>query len=263
MKIVVYGATGMVGSEIAKTAVARGHEVTAVSRSGNDVLGATARAADITDTDTFLKLAASADAVVVAIPTGRTSEPTELMVDAHRRIIAAMPAARLLVVGGAGSLTVGGGRLVDAPGFPDAYRPESTAFAAILEDYKASSGLAGRTYGLCPRYGLAHRRLHHDVRLRGRDPRRARDAGAQGSPLHRRFQELTPGHLPIRTGSLPRRRVVLPAGDRVTPVRPAKGQGPSGAWSPVVPRAAGRRRHRPRARTASREPRSVRWRRTR
>jgi len=140
MKIVVYGATGMVGSEIAKTAVARGHEVTAVSRSGNDVLGATARAADITDTDTFLKLAASADAVVVAIPTGRTSEPTELMVDAHRRIIAAMPAARLLVVGGAGSLTVGGGRLVDAPGFPDAYRPESTAFAAILEDYKASSG---------------------------------------------------------------------------------------------------------------------------
>jgi putative NADH-flavin reductase len=141
MKIVVYGATGMVGSEIAKTAVARGHEVTAVSRSGNDVLGATARAADITDTDTFLKLAASADAVVVAIPTGRTSEPTELMVDAHRRIIAAMPAARLLVVGGAGSLTVGGGRLVDAPGFPDAYRPESTAFAAILEDYKASSGL--------------------------------------------------------------------------------------------------------------------------
>ena len=141
MKIVVYGATGMVGSEIAKTAVARGHEVTAVSRSGNDVLGATGRAADITDTDTFLKLAASADAVVVAIPTGRTSEPTELMVDAHRRIIAAMPAARLLVVGGAGSLTVGGGRLVDAPGFPDAYRPESTAFAAILEDYKASSGL--------------------------------------------------------------------------------------------------------------------------
>ena len=141
MKIVVYGATGMVGSEIAKTAVARGHEVTAVSRSGNDVLGATARAADITDTDTFLKLAASADAVVVAIPPGRTSEPTELMVDAHRRIIAAMPAARLLVVGGAGSLTVGGGRLVDAPGFPDAYRPESTAFAAILEDYKASSGL--------------------------------------------------------------------------------------------------------------------------
>jgi putative NADH-flavin reductase len=141
MKIVVYGAIGMVGSEIAKAAVARGHEVTAVSRSGAGVAGTTARAADITDTDTFVAQAAHADAVVVAIPTDRTGGPTEPIVEAHRRIIAARPATRLLVVGGAGSLMVGGARAVDAPGFPDMYKPESLAFSTILDDYRASEGL--------------------------------------------------------------------------------------------------------------------------
>jgi putative NADH-flavin reductase len=141
MKIVVYGATGMVGSQVALAAIARGHEVTAVSRSGTDVAGATALAADIADTDRVVELAAHADAVVIAIPTDRTGESAEPIVDAHRRIIAAHPAARLLVVGGAGSLSVGDGLLADAPGFPDAYKPEARAFTAILDDYRASSGL--------------------------------------------------------------------------------------------------------------------------
>ena len=141
MKIVVYGATGMVGSQVVQTAVARGHEVTAVSRSGADVTGATSRAADIGDTGTLVALASGADAVVLAVPTDRTGGPTEPIVDAHRRIIAARPDARVLVVGGAGSLLVGDGRLVDAPGFPDAYKPEAAAFTVILDDYQASEGL--------------------------------------------------------------------------------------------------------------------------
>jgi hypothetical protein len=141
MKIVVYGATGMVGSQIAEVAVARGHQVTAVSRAGADVAGTTARAADIADTDSFVALAADADAVVVAIPPDRTGGPTEPIIDAHRRIIAAHPVTRLLVVGGAGSLEVDGRRLVDAPGFPEAYKPESQAFTRILDDYRASEGL--------------------------------------------------------------------------------------------------------------------------
>ena len=141
MKIVVYGATGMVGSQVAEVAIARGNEVTAVSRSGAALAGATAIAADITDTGTFVALAADADAVVVAVPPDRTGGPAEPMVEAHRRIIAARPDVRLLVVGGAGSLTVGDGRLVDAPGFPDAYKPEAQAFTTVLDDYRASSGL--------------------------------------------------------------------------------------------------------------------------
>jgi len=141
MKIVVYGATGMVGSQIAEAALARGHEVTAVSRAGADVAGATAVAADIIDTDTLVALAADADAVVVAIPTDRTGGPTEPIIKAHQDLIAAHPATRLLVVGGAGSLSVGDSLRVDAPGFPDAYKPGAKAFTAILDDYRASSGL--------------------------------------------------------------------------------------------------------------------------
>ncbi|MDV8147938.1 NAD-dependent epimerase/dehydratase family protein [Arthrobacter sp. B10-11] len=34
VKIAVYGATGMVGAQIVKESLQRGHEVTAVSRSG-------------------------------------------------------------------------------------------------------------------------------------------------------------------------------------------------------------------------------------
>ena len=141
MKIVVYGATGMVGSKIVETAVARGHAVTAVSRKGTEVAGTTAIAADLADTATVNALAADADAIVFAIPTDRTGGPAQPTVDAHRAIIAARPNARLLVVGGAGSLEVNGELLVDAPGFPDEYKPESQAFTDILADYRASEGL--------------------------------------------------------------------------------------------------------------------------
>lgn len=142
MKIVIYGATGMVGSQIAQQALARGHEVAAVSRSGAPVDGATSVAADLTDTDRVVELAEGADAVVFAVPTDRTGGPAQPVVDAHRRIIAARPTARLLVVGGAGSLTSEGGLLVDGPGFPDAYKGEARAFTTILGDYRSSDGVS-------------------------------------------------------------------------------------------------------------------------
>ncbi len=37
MKIAVYGATGAVGSQVVAEALSRGHEVTAVTRSGTSV----------------------------------------------------------------------------------------------------------------------------------------------------------------------------------------------------------------------------------
>ncbi len=142
MKIIVFGATGMVGSEVARQAVARGHQVTAVSRSGGQLEGATAVGADITDTARVLELAEAADAVVFAVPPDRTGGSAQPVVDAHRRIIAARPTARLVVVGGAGSLHAGDGLLLDDPGFPDAYKPEARAFTTILADYRASDGLS-------------------------------------------------------------------------------------------------------------------------
>jgi len=157
MKIVVYGATGMVGSRIAEAAVARGHEVTAVSRKGTEVEGTTALAADLADTNAVTALAADADAVVFSIPTDRTGGPAQPTIDAHRAIIAARPDARVLVVGGAGSLQVGDGLLVDAPGFPDEYKPEAQAFTQILADYRASEGLDWTLVSPSPMIGPGER----------------------------------------------------------------------------------------------------------
>jgi len=44
---------------------------------------------------------------------------------------------RIIVVGGAGTLTVDGTRLLDMPGFPDAYRAEALTAAAALDSIKA------------------------------------------------------------------------------------------------------------------------------
>lgn len=157
MKIVVYGGTGMVGSEIVTEAVRRGHEVTAVSRAGSAADGVTAVAADLADLDTLTALAAAADAVVFAVPTDRTGGSPQPVIDAHRTIIEARPATRLLVVGGAGSLEVGDHRLKDEPGFPEAYKPEATAFTQVLEDYRASEGLDWTLVSPSPMIGPGER----------------------------------------------------------------------------------------------------------
>ena len=49
MKIAVYGATGMVGSQVVNESLTRGHEVTAISRKGSEVAGAKSLAADLAD----------------------------------------------------------------------------------------------------------------------------------------------------------------------------------------------------------------------
>ncbi len=56
MKIAVYGATGMVGSQIANECLARGREVTALSRTGPERPGVRSRAADLADAGTFAEL---------------------------------------------------------------------------------------------------------------------------------------------------------------------------------------------------------------
>lgn len=141
MKIAIYGATGMVGSKITAEAVARGHQVTALSRTGTSINGAFGAQADLADLDTFTEVAVKHDAVVIASGPSRTGEPHALIIDAHKAIIASAPTARLLVVGGAGSLFAGDVRLKDTPGFPEMYKPEAETMTAVLDEYEASSGL--------------------------------------------------------------------------------------------------------------------------
>lgn len=131
MKILLFGATGMVGQRIAAELAARGHEVTGVSRSG-PVKG------DVRDAAT---LGRGHDAVICAIAPPRDgSEPEGPFLDAHRALIDGVRAAgvrRLVVVGGAGGLEVAPGvDLVDTPGFPEMYKKEALAQRSALGLYR-------------------------------------------------------------------------------------------------------------------------------
>ncbi|PYI68121.1 FMN reductase [Arthrobacter livingstonensis] len=140
MKIAIFGATGMVGSQIAAEAVRRGHVVTAISRSGNavaDVASATAVAADQSDAGTVASVAKAHDAVVLATGPSRTGGDHQLWLDATATAMANVGTTRTVVVGGAGTLLVDGTRLLDRPGFPDAYRAEARTAAIALDAIKA------------------------------------------------------------------------------------------------------------------------------
>ena len=141
MKIAIYGATGMVGSQITKEAVDRGHQVTALSRTGTSINGAFGAQADLTDLGTFTEIAGKHDAVVIASGPSRTGEPHSIIIDAHQAIIDSKPDARIFVVGGAGSLFAGDVRLKDTEGFPEMYKPEAETMTTVLEAYEASNGV--------------------------------------------------------------------------------------------------------------------------
>ena len=143
MRIVVVGATGMIGSRVAAEAAARGHAVIAASRRPGDAapVDVVAVAADATDLGAMVALFARADAVVAATrpPTGGhggAQAATTTLLDA-----AAASGRRLVVVGGAGALRLPGepGRLVlDAPAHvPPAWRPIAAASVAQLDACRA------------------------------------------------------------------------------------------------------------------------------
>jgi putative NADH-flavin reductase len=150
-RIALFGATGTLGSRILAEALARGHDVTAVMR---DVTRAPSQVrnvvqADATDAGAIAAAVAGHDAVVSAIGGAREGRP-RMVVDAAEALIrglAQAQAMRLVVVGGAGSLGVsGGGRLVDQPDFPEAWKPASLAQCDALDVYRARGGDIEWTY---------------------------------------------------------------------------------------------------------------------
>ncbi len=156
MKIVLFGATGNVGSRIAQEARRRGHEVVGVVR---DPAAVQPPAPDVglvrgdaTDAASVGAVARGADAVVNAISPrpNQRGLPAPSLVAAARSLLAGLRKAgvkRLLVVGGAGSLEVGPGQaLVDQPAFPDAYKPEALAQREALQVFRAEAGDLEWTY---------------------------------------------------------------------------------------------------------------------
>ncbi|GAA2425382.1 NAD(P)H-binding protein [Actinomadura vinacea] len=147
MKIALIGATGMIGSRIAAEARSRGHEVTGITRTGNE---GTARA-DAADAAAVAGLVRGHDAVVLSVSPPRDgSEASGPLLAAGRGVLEALREAgvkRLVVVGGAGSLEIAPGvRLVDTPEFPPGYKGESLAAAEQLAEIRAEAGDLDWTY---------------------------------------------------------------------------------------------------------------------
>ncbi len=105
MKLVVLGATGMTGSRVVTEALARGHEVVAVSRSGaSGTPGVTSVRADVTDVDHMKSLFADSDAVVSVTRPRPGEEHTVPATTTALLDAAAATRTRVVVVGGAGPL---------------------------------------------------------------------------------------------------------------------------------------------------------------
>lgn len=136
MKIALIGATGFVGVHVLKELVSRGHQVTAIARNADKVDTSsdlvTAKSVDVMNTNEVAAAVAGHDAVISAYNAGWTNP------NIYNDFLAGSKAIqegvkqagvkRFLTVGGAGSLEIQPGlQLVDAPNFPEEYKPGATA----------------------------------------------------------------------------------------------------------------------------------------
>ncbi|MCP9210656.1 NAD(P)-dependent oxidoreductase [Streptomyces sp. NEAU-Y11] len=144
MRITVFGATGAVGRRVVAEALRRGHEVTAVSRrpaaEGALPPGATVRTGDASDTGDVARLSAGQD-IVIGATRPVAGREDELVAVTEALLTGLAPTGvRLLLVGGAATLTVPGTEgltVVDTPGFPADVRPIALACARQLEVCRA------------------------------------------------------------------------------------------------------------------------------
>ncbi|HKG92058.1 MAG TPA: NAD(P)-dependent oxidoreductase [Gemmatimonadaceae bacterium] len=147
MKIVLFGATGNIGQRIAREALSRGHEVVGVVRDPEASTPPDPRVSlvrgDATDAASVARVVRGADVVVSSISPRPNSRglPAPSLAAAARALIAGTRQAgakRLIAVGGAGTLEVAPGvRLMDTPGFPEAYKAEAQEGADSLEVFRA------------------------------------------------------------------------------------------------------------------------------
>jgi uncharacterized protein len=156
LEIAVIGASGHLGAALAREALTRGHAVTAIARDAGRLAaldGVRATVADVLDVDAMRTVLAGHDAVVAALKARDESEP-DLVPDAARALIAALPAAgvrRLLFLGGGGSLLAPSGqRFVDSPGFPAEYKQDALAQARALEILRDADGALDWSYASPP-----------------------------------------------------------------------------------------------------------------
>lgn len=139
-KITVLGGTGYVGSNVVANAVARGHQVTSVSRNLPDhqVAGVKYVQATIADLKVIEDLLADTEVLFSCVqPRGELEEQYgQLMLSIAE--LARKAGVRFGSAGGAGSLQVaeGGPLLMDTEGFPAFIRPGSVILRNLLAELR-------------------------------------------------------------------------------------------------------------------------------
>ncbi|MFE6863650.1 NAD(P)-dependent oxidoreductase [Nocardia sp. NPDC057668] len=152
MRITVFGAAGGVGARVVTEALGRGHRVVAVSRNPDRLrdlpVEVELRAGDAADPEQVVDLGADSDLVISAtrpVP-GREAELAQVAAALLKGL--GGTETRLLVVGGAGSLTVPGtGRtLAEQPDFPADLHPIAEGCNRQLAVFTGYAGAVDWTY---------------------------------------------------------------------------------------------------------------------
>ncbi|MFJ6216792.1 NAD(P)-dependent oxidoreductase [Streptomyces sp. NPDC092296] len=143
MKVLLFGATGHIGSAIAAELLSRGHQVTGVTRSGSngDDAGFPLVAGDVSNAAQVAELAAGHDLVASAVgPRLGVDDDREILIGATNGLIEGLRKSgvkRLVVLGGAGSLeTAPGVRVIDSPHFPEMWKANAHAQIEALGIYR-------------------------------------------------------------------------------------------------------------------------------
>ena len=143
MNVVLFGATGTLGTRIRQELLERGHQVTAVVRDPaklETATGLTVKGGNVLEARDVAEAVQGADAVISAFGPP-PDDPKQLAVAAEALTDGLQRAGvnRLIAVGGAGTLDIAPGvRFIDAPGFPEAYKPAARAHLEALEVVRKS-----------------------------------------------------------------------------------------------------------------------------
>jgi len=149
--VVVYGASGNIGSRIVSEALNRGHDVIGVTRNPAsmtvDHVNFTARAGDVTDVESMLEIVAGADVVVIAVNgTGAGNLPqnnvmnraAQTFIAAARRLGSRAP--RVIHLGSGMTLYRDGVRVLDTLALTEGERMHGVYYGQLeaLEHYRAA-----------------------------------------------------------------------------------------------------------------------------
>jgi putative NADH-flavin reductase len=143
MKIIIFGASGMIGQRLLSEAVSRGHEITAVARDPSKIRPngkkLTVKSGDVLNPKQIASLIEGNDVVINATSPG---SEVNLVVSTAESLITSLKDkknVRLLIVGGAGSLEIQPGvQLVDSSMFPQQYKEIALAHRNALGVYRSS-----------------------------------------------------------------------------------------------------------------------------